>query len=112
MSLNYNSDFDFIEDSHTRSMVSNGSDAVTQLELWEWLKSFEPGSTGFMFSDDSNVTRIGNKMESMPNPPSHSGSSFALTMRHLQYIAKHGMNEYKKKMTPTIVNVRSVEDNE
>ena len=114
MSANYNSDicFDFIEDSHTRSMVSNGYQAVTQLELWPWLKSFEPGSTGFMFSNDPNITRIGNKMESLPNPPGHTGSSFSFTLRHLQYIAKHGTDEYKKKVTPIIENVQSLENTE
>jgi len=35
-------------------------------------------------------------MEELPNSPGHSGSSFAFTMRHLQYIAKHGLDKYKR----------------
>jgi hypothetical protein len=112
MSANYNSDFsfEFVQNSHTRSLVSNGYRAVTELELWPWLKGFEPSaSTGFMFSDHPNVIKIGNKMESFPNPPGHSGSSFGFTLRHLQYIAKYGTDEYKKKMTPVIENVENVQ---
>jgi hypothetical protein len=37
-------------------------------------------------------------MHSLPDSPDHSGSSFAFTMRHLQYIAKNGMEKYKKFM--------------
>jgi hypothetical protein len=38
-------------------------------------------------------------MESLPNPPGHSGGSFAITMRHLEYIAKNGMDKFKIYMT-------------
>jgi len=37
-------------------------------------------------------------MEELPNSPGHSGSSFAFTMRHLQYIAKHGLDKYKREI--------------
>jgi hypothetical protein len=89
-------DFSFIRDPHTRHMVSNGYTAVNQLELWKWMKEYIPeNDKGFMFSDHPYINRIMAKMESLPNPPGHSGSSFAVTMRHLEYIAKHGLDEYK-----------------
>ena len=92
--------FDFIRDEHTRRMVSNGYQAVEQLELWSWLKSFEPeDNEGFMFSSNGNISRIVEKMESLPDPPGHSGSSFAITMRQLEFIAKHGMDKYKIEIT-------------
>ena len=90
-------DFSFINSDTIRRNVENGYAAVSQLELWSWLKTFEPDEDdGFMFSSHPNVTNIGNKMESLPNPPGHSGSSFAFTMRDLQYIAKNGMEKYKR----------------
>jgi len=90
-------DFSFINDSMTRNNMENGHAAVSQLELWSWLKTFEPSeNTGFMFSSHPNVTQIGNKMHSLPDSPGHSGCSFAFTMRHLQYIAKNGMEKYKQ----------------
>jgi len=80
-------------------MVKNGYAAVSQTELWDWLKKFRPNhNEGFMFSNHENITRIGDAMESQPNPPGHSGASFGLTMRHLHYIAKHGLDGYKAEL--------------
>jgi hypothetical protein len=93
-------DFSFIRDDLTRSNMVNGYAAVSQLELWSWMKDFEPlDHEGFKWSQHPNVIRIGEKMESLPNPPGHSGFSFAFTMRHLEYIAKNGMDRYKTFMT-------------
>lgn len=93
-------DFSFISDEFTRNIISNGYSAVNQLELWSWLKTYEPEEgRGFMWSNHPNISNIGNKMESLPNPPGHSGSSFAFTMRHLQYIAKNGIDSYKTSFT-------------
>lgn len=89
-------DFAFIPDAHTRGMISNGYTAVSQLELWDWMKNFNPKSDeGFMFTEHPNAYRISEKMESLPNPPGHSGSSFASTMRLLEYIAKHGVDKFR-----------------
>ena len=89
-------DFSFIRDEHTRELVSNGYTAISQLELFGWLKDFIPnGNEGFMFSSDPNIYKIIGRMESLPNPPGHSGCSFAITMRHLEHIAKHGLDKYK-----------------
>ena len=89
-------DFSFIRDSHTRAWVSNGYKAVSQLELMGWLKIFKPeDGDGFMWSKNPNIRKISEKMESLPDAPGHSGSSFAITMRHLEFIAKHGIDEYK-----------------
>lgn len=93
-------DFSFISDEHTRSLVINGYNAVNQLELWSWMMSFQPeDNKGFMWSKHPNISMIMQKMESLPDAPGHSGSSFGLTMRHLEYIAKHGMDKYKDYMT-------------
>ena len=89
--------FEFIESSHTRRMIENGYQAVNSLELWDFLSKFEPEEgKGFMFTDHHEINRIGEKMEELPNSPGHSGASFACTMRHLQYIAKHGLDKYKR----------------
>lgn len=90
-------DFSFINDGSTRGNIENGFTAVTQLELWSWLKTFEPDpDQGFMWSNHPNISKIGKKMHELPDSPGHSGSSFAFTMRHLHYIAKNGMDNYKR----------------
>lgn len=95
-------DFTFISDDDTRRLVINGYHAVTQLELWDWLKSFEPNE-GFMWSSHPNISVVMNKMETIDETVGHSGASFGFTMRHLEYIAKNGMEEYINYMN-TIVN--------
>jgi len=90
-------DFSFINDGMTRQNIENGYQAVTELELWSWLKTFEPEpGRGFMWSTHGNITKIGNKMAELPNSPGHSGSSFGFTMRHLHYIAKNGVERYQR----------------
>jgi hypothetical protein len=91
-------DLSFISDEYTREMIANGHEAVTQLELWPWLSTFHP-EHGFMYTTHDNIDAISRKMNSLPNPPGHSGSSFGFIMRHLQFMAKHGMNKYKEKIT-------------
>lgn len=94
----YTTNFNFITDSHTRDLVSNGYVAVTELELWDWMRTFTPAQNeGFMWSSHPNINKIVKKMESLPNPPGHSGSSFAFTMRALEYIAKNGIDSYKRQ---------------
>ena len=89
--------FEFIESQHTRNMIENGYRAVDCLELWDFLSTFEPEEgKGFMFTQSDEINKIGKKMEELPNPPGHSGSSFGFTMRHLQFIAKNGIDKYKK----------------
>lgn len=90
-------DFSFIKDGFTRSMISNGHDAVSQLELWDWLRTFEPkADEGFMWSNHPNIKNIGKKMHEIDKDIGHSGSSFGFTMRTLHYIAQNGIDEYKK----------------
>jgi hypothetical protein len=81
-------------------MIQNGYTAVSQTELWSWLKDFEPDADkGFMFTRHENLDRITETMDSLPDSPGHSGSSFSITMRHLHFIAKNGLEKYKIEIT-------------
>jgi hypothetical protein len=89
--------FNFIPDSSTRCMICNGHEAVSQLELWEWMEKFDPPSSeGFMWTSHPNIYRIKNKMSLLSNNPGHSGASFAITIHHLRFIAKHGIQKYRE----------------
>lgn len=90
-------DFSYISDAHTRGMIKNGYTAVSILELNGWMSEFKPNKEeGFMWTTHPNIYRIMEKMESLPDAPGHSGSSFASTMRHLEFIFKKGIDEHKK----------------
>ena len=91
-------DFSYMEHDHEISMTKNAYDAISLTEMWSWMKTYNPpAGEGFMFSTHPNVAIIGNKMEECPNPPGHSGSSFAGTMRRMQQIAILGEEAYRAK---------------
>ena len=91
--------FDFITCSMTKSCMLNGIWSMNHTNMWDWLRDFEPLPTnGFMFSLDKELHIIENIMESSEAPVqiSHSGASFALTMRNLKFIANNGLDAYRE----------------
>lgn len=71
-------------------------DAITELELWDYIRDNPPDkNTGYMFSDDSNITRIGNHPKVLAS--GHTGMTFAYSMRIMQMIAKNGFNKFKEE---------------
>lgn len=78
------------------SNVRDGIDAVVKTTqqrescAWTYLRDNPPSeSTGYMFSDNPMFSAISGNMQ-----VGHSGSSYAWTMRNLQYIATHGLDAY------------------
>jgi len=74
-------------------MISTALSAITELDLWNYMRNF--GEESFMFSNNVNIRRIYEKIENL-GYIGHSGCSFGLTMRSMQFIAKHGFDEFKK----------------
>jgi len=82
--------------------VLDGIDAVIKTTkqrescMWSYLRDNPPSdSTGYMFSDNSVFGAIMNNMQ-----VGHSGTSYAWTMRNLQYIATNGMDAYIDACSP------------
>lgn len=74
-------------------MLKDAFDAITQCNLWEWLKTFQPHpNEGFMFSYHPCLTMIGSAMKYS----GHSGSSHAWTMRIMEDIAKRGWEKHRE----------------
>jgi len=78
------------------SNVRDGIDAVIKTTqqrescVWSYLRDNPPSErTGYMFSDNPMFSAIIGNMQ-----VGHSGSSYAWTMRNLQYIATHGLDAY------------------
>lgn len=85
--------FDFIRDMYFRKILENAHWAITQCELWNWLSKSNEES--FLFSDSPMVYRIRITMIEHPIGKSHSGVSFAMAMRQMEYIAKNGIDLYR-----------------
>ena len=73
------------------NMLQDADNAITECNLWDWLKEFNPGNEGFSFSKHPNLNLITSKMKLYD---AHSGSSFAWTLRQMEYVAKNGFNDF------------------
>ena len=80
--------FAFMKPSE-RIMYQTAYDAITQLELWEFMKTFNGNSV--IFSTDVNITRIYKKIVQL-GYNQHSGASFGYTIRAMESIAKDGIS--------------------
>jgi len=90
-------DLSFIKDDWEESMIRDGMKAIIKTEeslktdVWKFLREYSPPEGyGFMFCDNQIVSKIGSFMES-----GHSGTSFAWTMRNLEFIAKNGIDKFR-----------------
>lgn len=88
-------DFSFVSDISSREMLTNAYNAITRCELWLWMATYEP-SMGYAFCDKPEIDRITAEMRKEVCGQMHSGSSFGITMRQMQYIAKHSFEGYRK----------------
>lgn len=92
-----NGQFDFIKDKHIKQLLKSAHNAITLCELWDWMRTYEPpANTGFMWSDSPELDRLNQQMWKDPVNGYHSGSSYGLIMREMEFIAKHGYNHYKR----------------
>ena len=96
-------DLSFLKDNWAADMLRDAMNAVVLaqenpkiiergIDAWTYLSTYEPPSgEGFMFSrGDIVVESVQYNMQ-----VGHSGGSMALTMRHLQLLAKIGFPEYR-----------------
>lgn len=74
-----------------RDILKNMFDVVTKLNLWEWLRDFDPKpENGFEFSESSEIEALARETADM----GHSGTSFGYCLGHMSRIAKIGWVEY------------------
>ena len=77
-----------------RTELVNMANAITKLELWDWMKDDNPPKdTGYMFWGHENITKISNNVDD-----GHSGATFGRALRIMQFIAKNGFDVWKTQM--------------
>lgn len=86
--------FLYIQDKHSREMLINAWNAITEVDLWDYMRN---DCYSYMCSNDEQISIISNKMEEL-GYNGHSGFSFGWTMRQMQYIAKHGEEKYAEEI--------------
>tara|TARA_Y100000991_G_scaffold198169_1_gene169060 strand:- start:1370 stop:1849 length:480 start_codon:yes stop_codon:yes gene_type:complete len=65
---------------HFEKQIQNALAVIKELQLEDFIKYFD-GKDGFMWSSDSRIYQIGEKLEG----DGHSGASFAFTLRECQW---------------------------
>lgn len=80
-------DFTILFPKQDAALLQHAYDAITKLNLWEWLREFTPHpNEGFMLTIHPNLDMISEALKD----DSHSGGSFVSTMRVMELIAKTG----------------------
>ena len=84
--------FDYVS-GISQLMLQNAYEAITLTNTWEFVRK---DIESFMLSKSPEIKIITKKMIEL-GYCGHSGFSFGWTMRQMQFIAKNGEQEYKKK---------------
>ena len=84
-------DFSFFNDILNRNAYKDAYDAITATDSWVLMREHR-GVGGFMFpTDPDRLNIVHDKMKLLD---SHSGASYAIMMRDMQFIATHGWDKY------------------
>ena len=103
-------DFTFINDDVEKDMLEDMYKTITETNTWEYVKA-NPGDGGFMLSGPHPFDCAINV--------DHSGASYAMTARDMQYIARHGWDKYvgdtivinsKSTVNKPIMSTPSIDD--
>jgi hypothetical protein len=86
----FNSTFEYITTPGDRKMLVTAYQAITITETWEYVKNMQE-----LNSSAQEIKRIFDKIVAF-GYDGHSGCSFLITMRAMQYIAKHGEAEFRQ----------------
>jgi hypothetical protein len=74
-------------------MLNDMFQAITEANQWDWMRTYNPEEKrGFVWSDAPELKEIDKYIQYQ----GHSGTSYAWTMRQMQYIAQHGMEGLAK----------------
>jgi hypothetical protein len=84
--------FNYLNDKNYQEMFLNAYQAIELTEMWNFMKQ---DIDSYMWTRSNEVSIISNKMSEL-GYDCHSGNSFGWIMRHMQFIATHGLEAHKK----------------
>jgi hypothetical protein len=79
----------------SQDMYKSAFRALRELEMWDFVKSHQGP---FETSSDERIHTIFAFIQS--NGYEHSGTSFALTLRAMQFLALHGESAFREAVSP------------
>ena len=93
--LNNNNLFHFVSDKQSKDLFISAHCAISSCELWDWLRNNTIKS--FMFNNSPELTRLQKAMDKDEINGYHSGTSFALVLRQMEFIAKNGYEYFRQR---------------
>ena len=84
--------FAYVNSIHQREMLQTAWAAVNITESWSFLRTY---TDSFMTADKKRINQIYDKIEEL-GYTGHSGCSFALTMKNMQFLSEHGEASFIK----------------
>jgi tRNA G26 N,N-dimethylase Trm1 len=88
-----NGKMDYIKDERLKIMLTTAWQAITQTNNWYFVVE---DIESFMWSNHPKTNEIYEKIEEL-GYNCHSGCSFGITMRYMQFLVQNGEEEFKKK---------------
>jgi len=86
--------FECVKDNHERMYYRSAYNSIMQLELWTWIqRNNEP----FMMNRSPEMEMLRKRMWEDDINSYHSGASYALVMRTMEFIAKHGYEKFRQR---------------
>ena len=87
--------FDFVRNKMEKTVLHDAYEAVNDMNLWDYLKenTFET----FTYYDGPHKQLHQELLEKADKNNMHSGSSYGITMRNMEQIAKQGFEVWKQK---------------
>jgi hypothetical protein len=90
-------DFSYISCEHYKRCILFGYNTLNRINKWNELRNFIVDETGGFQSGYKNDDILYIMTEIENDYQGHSGSSMGLTMRHMHFIAKYGLQAYKDR---------------
>ena len=82
--------FTAINSTFEADLLNDAYQAITKANAWDFVRDFDADG-GFMFSSDPKLTAIQKHMACLDD---HSGASYGIIMRNMQYIARNGLEAF------------------
>lgn len=88
--------FSFTKFTSDTEMLTSAYSVINNLEKWDFLRDYivDP-EKGYCFDTNPTVLQILNEIEE--KHPGHSGTTLGLTIRSMEYIAKHGFRKFRRE---------------
>jgi hypothetical protein len=85
--------FECVKDNQERMYYRSAYNSIMQLELWTW---FQRNAGSFMMNRSPEMDLLRKRMSQDDINSYHSGASYALVMRTMEFISKHGYEKFRQ----------------